>query len=456
MNHLVVINIVGLTPDLLGPHTPHLNRLIEDGFMCPLNGVFPAVTCTAQASMLTGTMPTEHGIVGNGWYFRDLAEVGFWKQSNHLVQGEKVWDALYPQYPDFICSKLFWWYNMYANVNYSVTPRPMYPADGRKVLDIYSHPSDLQATLKQKLGEFPFFNFWGPMSGLASSQWIAQCAMEEFKMHRPNLQLVYLPHLDYNLQRLGPNAPQIQQDVTAIDRVAGELIEFARAEGAAVMVVSEYGIMPVDQPVLINRVLREHGYIEVRETLGWELLDCGASRAFAVADHQCAHVYVRDPKDQAAVKQLLEKTDGIDRVLDDAGKQEWGLNHDRAGDLVAVSTPNAWFVYYYWLDETKAPDFATTVDIHRKPGYDPVELFMDPDHPALKLKVIGRLIQKKLGFRMLMDVIPLKPELVKGSHGRHAMTPETGPLFICSDRSLQADHYEMTDIKACVLRYFQQ
>jgi predicted AlkP superfamily pyrophosphatase or phosphodiesterase len=451
MNPLVVLDIVGLTPALLGDDTPNLNRLIDDGFLAHVDGAFPAVTCTAQANMLTGSKPREHGIVANGWYFRDQAEILFWRQANQLVQGEKVWDTIRRDDSDFTCAKLFWWYNMYANVEYSVTPRPMYPADGRKYAALYAQPDELQKRLVEDLGAFPFFDFWGPKAGLDSSAWIAQSAMRVFDWHRPRLSLVYLPHLDYNLQRLGPDDPAIRKDVRDIDRVAGELIDHVRAQGADVIVLSEYGIEQATGHVDINRILRDQGLLAVRETLVGEMLDAGASRAFAVADHQVAHVYVHDAHDLAAVKKLLIETPGIAEVLDDEGKRDIGLDHARAGELVAISEPGHWFTYYYWLDDAKAPDFARTVDIHRKPGYDPVELFVDPDLTLPALKIAGRLLQKNLGFRMLMDVIPLQPELVRGTHGRQPVTPHHGPLLIGTRKDLAIEHLDATDIKSMII-----
>jgi predicted AlkP superfamily pyrophosphatase or phosphodiesterase len=451
---LVVINIVGLTHALLGEHTPNLNRLVTDGFSAILEGVFPAVTCTAQSSMLTGKLPAEHGIVANGWYFRDLAEVFFWRQSNRLVQGEKIWEAARKTKPDLSCAQLFWWYNMYANVDWSVTPRPIYPADGRKLPALYSYPQGLHESIEAHHGPFPFFNFWGPKSDIQSSQWIAHCAKQMFDEKRPDLTFVYLPHLDYNLQRLGPNDPHIWNDVQQIDEVAGKLIEHLRANGAEIILVSEYGIEQAVGHVNINRVLREAGLLRVRETLGWELLDYGASRAFAVADHQVAHVYVNNPKDIKQVAQLLAKTPGIEQVLDEEAKQQWGINHERSGELVAIAEQGHWFTYYYWLDDSKAPDFARTVDIHRKPGYDPVELFVDPDLSNPKLKVVFRLLQKRLGFRMLMDVIPLKADLVKGCHGRLAEKTEDAPLLISTIKEFACDSLPMTNIKSLILQHW--
>jgi len=452
---LVVLNIVGLTPSLLGKNTPQINRVIDDGFLATLDGVFPAVTCTAQASMLTGKRPTEHGIVANGWYFRDLAEVWLWRQSNHLIKGEKVWEQARREFNNFSCAKMFWWYNMYSSADYSVTPRPLYPADGRKIPGIYTAPSELKQQLEEDLGPFPMFNFWGPAADIRSSEWIAASAKKTFDLHQPTLSLVYLPHLDYNLQRLGPNDPAITEDVAAIDRVAGDLIDHFRAKGAEVMIVSEYGIEPAHGHIHINQILRENGYLTVQQSLSWELLDAGASRAFAVADHQVAHVYITDPSDISKVRRLLEQTPGIEHVLGSEEKTEWGVAHERSGELIAIAEPNHWFTYYYWLDENSAPDFATSVDIHRKPGYDPVELFLDPTLHFPKLKIGWRLLQKQLGFRMLMDVIPLTPNLVKGTHGRLPDSTEHGPLLISSRKELAKDHYSMLDIKEVIIKHLR-
>jgi predicted AlkP superfamily pyrophosphatase or phosphodiesterase len=451
---LVVLDVVGLTPRMLGARTPALTRLANDGFTAPLAGVFPAVTCSAQSSMLTGLEPTDHGIVGNGWYFRELAEVLFWRQANQLVHGDKVWETAARRWPGFKAGKLFWWYNMYSSAAFSVTPRPVYPADGRKLAALSSNPPELERQLVDALGEFPFFDFWGPKSGLKSSQWIAESAKLTLRSERPDLLLVYLPHLDYNLQRLGPSDPRVDADIRAIDAVAGAVIDAAREHGADVLVVSEYGIEQATGHVHINKVLREHGFVAVRETLGWEMLDAGASRAFAVADHQVAHVYVREARDVDAVARLLRATAGVGEVLDRDGKRRLGVDHARAGELVAVAAPGHWFTYYYWLDDAKAPDFARTVDIHRKPGYDPAELFVDPELRVPALRIGRRVLQKKLGFRMLMDVIPLKPELVKGTHGRLPASADDGPVVIGSRRDLALDGLAMTGVKDLILRHW--
>jgi predicted AlkP superfamily pyrophosphatase or phosphodiesterase len=418
LKRTAVINVVGLSSSLIGKHTPRIREFVETGWSRAIRPAFPAVTCTAQSNYLTGLPPREHGIVGNGWYDREYSEVWFWRQSNRLVRGRKLWEELRETNPDFTCAKIFWWFNMYSTADWSITPRPMYPADGRKIFDIYTRPASVREEIKKDLGEFPFFNFWGPKAGIQSSKWIAASARWIEEKFAPTLSLVYLPHLDYNLQRLGPADPAIADDLRAIDEVAGDLIAYYSRRDVQVLLLSEYGISEVDRPIHLNRVFRAQGWIAIREELGLELLDCGASRAFAVADHQVAHIYVNDPSIKSEVRALIERQEGIAEVLDGAGKVARRIDHTRAGDLVVVAESGSWFTYYYWNDDRVAPDFARCVDIHRKPGYDPVELFIDPALRLPALKVAAFFSKKRLGIRALLDVIPLDASLVKGSHGR--------------------------------------
>ncbi len=453
MKRLAVLNVVGLSRAALGASTPNLNKFLGSGQLSTIDPALPAVTCTAQSNYLTGKLPGDHGIVANGWYHREMAEVQFWKQSNHLVHGPKIWDDLRARIPGFTCAKLFWWYNMYASVDVSITPRPMYPADGRKVFDVYTWPYEVRPAIKKELGEFPFPAFWGPAAGVDSpqfkadavSRWIAGSAKWVEEKHKPSLSLIYLPHLDYNMQRFGPDDPRVQRDLSAIDEIVGELIGFFQQREIQVVVLSEYGITPVNRPIHLNRLFREQGWLTIKEELGLELLDCGAGKAFAVADHQLAHVYVQ-PGYEKAVRELLEKTPGVDHVLDQAGKEAAGLNHERAGDLVAVSDQQSWFTYYYWMDDARAPDFARCVDIHRKPGYDPVELFIDPKLRVPQLKIASKLLKKKLGFRMLMDVIPLDATLVKGSHGCRPRDQKDFPVFISAAKNGQPAQMRSVDV----------
>lgn len=452
---VVVIDVVGLTPAHLGPHTPNITGLAREGFACPLGTVLPAVTCTAQSTLLTGLLPREHGIVANGWYLRDLAEVIFWKQSNRLVHGERLYQTARRRDPAYTTAKLFWWFNMYAPVQWSITPRPSYPADGRKIFDIYTQPESLRDEIQSHLGEFPLQHFWGPAANIRSTRWIVEAALEVQRRFRPTLMLVYLPHLDYNLQRYGPDFAGLNRDLRLVDTEAGKLISAARERGAEVVVHSEYAITAVTRPVHINRMLREQGLLRVRrEPLGWETLDAGASRAFAVADHQVAHVYVADPAEVEHVAELLAKLPGVERVLDRAAQAAVGLDHPRSGDLVAVAAADAWFTYYYWLDDALAPDYARTVDIHRKPGYDPAELCFDPALRWPRLRMARRLVQKNLGFRYYMDVIGVDASIVRGSHGR---LPEPGreqtdgPVLVCSSPGAARDAMAMVEFKDFLL-----
>jgi predicted AlkP superfamily pyrophosphatase or phosphodiesterase len=441
---LAVLNIVGLSKSLLGENAPGITAFAEKHGLQTYAPAFPALTTTAQSSILTGTPPEKHGIVANGWYDRESAEVRFWKQSNHIVHGDKIWDALRKTVPDFTCAKLFWWYNMHSTTDFTITPRPLYPADGSKHFDIHTQPMAMRDELKADLGPFPFPAFWGPAAGIASSEWIAASAKWVEQKHSPTLSLVYLPHLDYCLQKDGPTAPNIPAEVRAIDRVVTDLISYYESRSIRVMLLSEYGISPVDQPIHLNRLFREKGWLSIKEELGRETLDYGGCKAFAVADHQIAHVYVNDPAILPEVRALLESTGGIDEIRPQ--------NHPRAGDLIAIAKPNAWFTYYYWTDDAKAPDFARTIDIHRKPGYDPCELFIDPAIRFPKAKIAKFLLKKKLGIRGLLEVIPLDPSLVKGSHGRDHVLDSEKPVLIGSSEKIE----NAQDIHTAILSHFGQ
>lgn len=459
MRQTLVLLVVGLSPRHLGPHTPHLSRLAGLGGMRPLETLTPAVTCSVQASFMTGLLPRDHGVVANGWLFRDLMEIWFWRQSNRLVAGEKVWEAARKRDPSFTCANMFWWYNMASSHDFGATPRPIYKADGRKLPDCYTTPGALRHELTERLGTFPLFHYWGPATTIASSQWIANATKYVIETRSPTLTLAYLPHLDYDLQRYGPDEshPRVAASLAEVDAVAGDLIAEADRRGMRVLLLSEYGITPVSTPIHINRALRQAGLIAVREEDGGELLDPMASRAFAVADHQIAHVYVAEPALVAPVKAIIEGLPGVAEVLDEERKRAHALDHPRSGELVALAKPDAWFTYYYWDDDARAPDFARTVEIHRKPGYDPVELFFDPAIRNPKLAAGKRLIKRKLGFRALMDLTPLDASLVRGSHGRLPLNPQDGPLVMSSDPRLMPEGpVTATDIKSLILDHLFQ
>lgn len=448
LEKLLVVDVVGMTPELLA-HMPRVQRVAESGFRADLNPVVPAVTCTMQSTFLTGTAPAEHGIVANGWFFRDLGEVFLWRQHNRLVQGEKVWHRLRQRHPEAKVANICWWYAMGAEVDTTVTPRPEYHADGKKAPDCWTWPPELHDELEAELGTFPLFNYWGPTASIVSSNWIIAAARKVMPDH--DLTLVYVPHLDYDLQAHGPDSPQARRAARDVDAALAPLLDDAERTGVRVMLLSEYGITRADKPVDVNRLLRREGLLHVHHNATGELLDPWTSEAFAVADHQIAHVYVRDEADIERVRELVAGLDGVGEVLDREQQAGYGLDHERSGELVLLAEPGAWFTYYYWLDDANAPDFARSVEIHKKPGFDPAELFMDPADRLVKLRAAATLVRKKAGLRYQMSVVPLDPAPVSGSHGLPPESPEQGPVLICSDPALKTDRIEATEVRDLML-----
>ncbi|TCD03553.1 alkaline phosphatase family protein [Pedobacter psychroterrae] len=440
MKKTVVIDVVGLSSNLIGVHTPFLDKYTKEKKLHTIAPMLPAVTTAVQSTYLTGKQPSEHGIVGNGWYDHTDAEIKFWKQSNKLVLADKIWDQAKKEDPNFTCSNMFWWYNMYSNADYSVTPRPNYLADGRKMPDCYSEPAELRDTLQNKLGQFPLFSFWGPGANIKSTRWIADASIITDELYNPTLTLIYLPHLDYCLQKFGQDLSKISKELSEVDEVVKDLVTHYEKQGANIIILSEYGITPVSEPIHLNRVFRQNNLLQIRVERGLELLDAGASKAFVVADHQVAHVYINNPSVKEQVKALLEKTPGIALILDEEGKKKYGMDHPRAGDFVLVASAKSWFTYYFWLDDAVAPDYARCVDIHKKPGYDPVEMFM-----SSKPRAAYKLLRKKAGFRYVMDVIPLDATLVGGSHGSVDTPQEFHPVVI-ADKSLNDTALKATDV----------
>lgn len=405
MKRLCIINAVGLTRPLL-EHAPNLKAL---GEARPWQPPIPAVTCTAQATLLTGKPPREHGIVANGW-LHPTGEVRFWQQDFRLLQAPSFTEGLN-------AVSLFWWFPMAAPLKGYATPRPHYGADGSKTFGILDMTG---CGLEKALGPFPFSAFWGPMAGLKSSQWIARSAAHVMTTRRPQLTMVYLPHLDYDFQRYGPgNSERVRE----VDACAAEIIAAAKNTDTQVIALSEYGLTPVTRPVYLNRVLREHGFLRVRQGPFGEQFITDVEGAFAICDHQVAHIHCRGV-DKHKVRDALLAAPGVDSVVE---PRELSLDHPRSGDWIALAKRDSWCAYPFWLEEAKAPDYARTVDIHRKPGYDPCELFMTSN--ARALYKVGL---KKLGLRALVDVIPLDASLVKGSHGL-APLPGEEPVVIAEN-----------------------
>ncbi|MCM3502190.1 alkaline phosphatase family protein [Microbacterium sp. P26] len=441
MSKVLLLDIVGLTPRTLAA-MPRLTALGRAGGHLGLDTILPAVTCSVQSTMLTGTMPREHGIVGNGWHFRGLGDPLLWRQHNKLVAGEKVWETARRSRPELTTANLGWWFAMGATTDITVTPRPIYHADGRKSPDAYVRPAALHDQLVGVLGEFPLFQYWGPTATIRSSAWLAEATrgvITERWGPAPDLAMAYLPHLDYDLQRFGPNGPEADRAARELDDAIAPLLTDALDRGYSIVAVSEYGIEQASRPVDVNRALRREGLLEVYVQDGREQLDPWTSRAFAVADHQVAHVYVPDAADLPRVTALLRGLEGVDEVLDRDAQARYGLDHERSGELVVVAEPGAWFTYYFWLDDELAPEYARGVDIHRKPGYDPAELFFDPADRLAKAKAGVNLVKKKLGLRYAMSTVPLDPSWVRGTHGRLSSSRDDGPLLVTNDADLLPD-----------------
>ena len=453
MQRLAVINVVGLSKDHLGKHTPHITSLANKSSVHLLDPPLPAVTSTVQTTLLTGMEPKDHGIVANGWHERESNTTHFWRQSNSLVKGEMVWDAAKKRDPNFTCANMFWWFNMYSSADITVTPRPMYCADGRKIPDVWTNPSSLRTELQQTMGQFPLFNFWGPMANITSSKWIADASILVEQKFSPTLLFVYLPHLDYPLQKVGPNHLTISNELKRIDREVGKLIDHFHSQNMRVCVMSEYGIDEVNSTVSINKILRNAGLLSIREELGKEYLDAGQSEAFAVPDHQVAHVYVKNKEQISEVVSLLSNVDGVEQVIQEDERGD--LAHERCGEIVAIAKQNCWFTHDWWDNEATAPDYQQTVDIHRKPGYDPRELFLAKGWRGSKPRIALKILAKKIGFRTLFNVIETNPTVVQGSHGRIPAMGATSPIIIPPTSFEDTDLIPATSFKELVLSWME-
>jgi predicted AlkP superfamily pyrophosphatase or phosphodiesterase len=434
--HVLVLDLVCLTLDHLKDRaaTPNLNALANQGYALPLRPPFPAVTCTAQATLTTGSSPREHGVVCNGMFDRDRFAIRFWDQPTSMVKRPKVWETLRERDPSATSALLFFQNTMFATADVVVTPAPIHLDEGL-VPWCYSKPVGFYERLAERHGGFQLPWYWGPLAGSKSSEWIARAALDTLEEHRPTLTLVYLPHLDYNTQRFGAGSEQFKADLATMDRIVGEIVEGVERSGlrddTAIVLVSEYAMTDVSRPVLLNRELRTHGLLAVREIGGHEYLDVELSTAFAMVDHQIAHVYVQ-PNQQAGVRAALEAIDGVERVLDRLEQARYEIDHPSSGDLVVIAEADAWFAYYWWLDDALAPPYAREIDIHRKPAYDPVELFFDPATKS----------------------IPLRPELVRGSHGRPPdLEPGRPALIVAQPGAARpaSDELEMREVPGIIL-----
>ena len=430
---VVLLSLPGLRARDLSA-MPQLARLAAAGEQADIVPSFPCVTCPVQAAMTTGAPASEHGVVANGFFWRDKGAIEMWTAWNDCILRPQIWDRLHERDPHITSAVWFPMHSKGCGADYICTPAPIHNPDGSESLWCYTKPTELYGELRDALGHFPLQHFWGPMANIKSSAWIADSAIYAARAWRPDFFYIYLPHLDYAAQKNGPDSPEAAAALGALDELLGRLFaEFRTAYGGhdpLWLVASEYAIVPVNHVAYPNRLLRAAGLLAVEERADGEILNLAASRAWALADHQLSHVFVRDrdPRVVQQVADLFRSAAGIAEVLTAEDQARYGLNHERAGDVVLVSSPESWQAYYYWEDDARAPAFARTVDIHRKPGYDPVELFFDPATRS----------------------IPLDATLVRGSHGAPARDAAQRGTIVASQSGILPSRI-LADMDVCAL-----
>jgi len=437
--YVVFLSIPGLRASDL-QHMPHLAGIADDGAVLPLIPTFPCVTLPTQVSMMTGVLPQEHGVLANGFYWREGGDVEMWTAWNDVVETPQVWDRL-RRHDASLTSAV--WFPMWvkgAGADYVCVPAPIHNPDGSESLWCYTKPEELYPELKERFGHFPLMNFWGPLANIQSTEWIVESAMCAAEKFQPRFSDIYLPHLDYAAQKHGPDSPEALQALSELDAVIGRLIAGYNDAGLTDVLwiaAGEYVITPVTGAVFPNRLLRAQGLLSLQtQEDGTELLSPADSRAWALVDHQFAHVFVRDDGDVERVAQMFRREADIAEVLAGEERNRRGVNHPRAGDIVLIARPEKWLAYYWWEDDARAPAFARTVDIHSKPGYDPVELFIDP---ATK-------------------TTPLDASLVRGSHGYPAEDEQRQTVLLCSETDVLpagTNSLSHTDLAGLLLRNFQ-
>jgi len=435
MKKLIVLDIVGLTKNQFEKLKPkNISSILENGSYTSFESSFPAVTCSVQASIFSGTYPSEHGIVANGYYDQILKQVSFWEQSANLVETSRIWDLLKKQYPNFSTSLLFLQNSLYTNSDIVISPKPIH-LDQKMIMWCYSKPENFYEKITKSLGSFDLKSYWGPFSSINSSNWIINSAKKTIQEHCPDLLVTYLPHLDYASQKFGPESIEFKNAVNELDDIIGDFLLFLNQEFPntyEIMILSEYNFNKVDNSISPNLLLRENGLLSTRRIEEKDYIDYEFSKAFAMVDHQIAHVYIK-PGYEDEVNSVF-KNKNIGTILDRKSQKNLKINHPKSGDLILCANSNSWFNYYWWDDVKFAPDFTFNVDIHRKPGYDPLELFMD-----FKSKTISH-----------------DTSLIKGSHGLLSKDPHDSPLIGTSFESDMNDNISVIEIKDKIQNFFKQ
>lgn len=427
---VVLLTIPGLRQKDLSL-MPHLTSLVSGGQKATMTNSFPAVTWPAQANMLTGKLPAEHGVTGNGFFWRDEKKVEMWTAWNEKIQQPQIWDILHQRDSSIKSAAWFPMLSKGCGADFVCMPAPIHRPDGSEDLWCYTKPQEFYGELLKDYGHFPLQHFWGPIANIKSTKWILDSAGAAAEKFQPDFSYIYLPHLDYAAQKMGPDSDLALSALAELDGlIDGMRTQFESAYDSQIcwMVVSEYVITEVDHVCYPNRLLRDAGLLKVSENDG-EHLDFENSDAWALVDHQFSHVYVRNADAEViqTVQRLFANQQGIQECLVMDQRSKYAMEHQRSGEVILISQPNSWQAYYWWLDDARAPEFARTVDIHRKPGYDPVELHID----------------------MPSKSTPLDATLVKGSHGAPVTcSDQRGLLMTSMDLDLQP---EIRDVEICDL-----
>ncbi len=447
---MLIVDVAALSPAEVTPRTPNLRALAERGGLYPLREPFPSLTCPSHATLVMGSPPSSHGMVGNCLYSREYAKLFNWNRSGHLLSGTPLWEAARARDPRVRTANLFVRHCADSSCEIRVTERPVYWVSGKKQFEFFAEPRGLHDELVDQLGAFPFPQFWGPLAGIRSTEWILGAAQHVLERSDPELLLVYAPYLDYDGARFGPDSPQVAAALSVMDAALAPLLQAARTSDRDVLIVSDYGFATVDQPVFLNRALRRAGFLSVEDAPNGERLDPGTSRAFAVCDNQVAHVYVARAEDIGPVRAVLESTDGVAEVLDAAAQQKLGIAHARSGELIATATSRAWFAYPYWFDAAKTPDFADCIAIFDKIGTDTCELFLKPGL-AGKLHMARRLAQLALGLKVPFDIIDPDEKNVAGARRIARDDPQRGAAVVSSWDLQQSGPVRMEDLQKLIL-----
>ena len=432
----VLLSVPGLRASDL-ERMPHCRKLVQSGCQARLSHSFPAVTWPSQATILTGQTPDRHGVVANGFFWREENRVEMWTAGNEVIQAPQIWDVLKQRDPDCITAAWFPMLSKRCGADLVCMPAPIHRPDGSEQMWCYTKPESLYPDLLKEFDPFPLHRFWGPMANIESTEWIARTAGRTFVRHRPDFFYIYLPHLDYAAQKMGPDSPEALAALQDLDRVIGDLAHACHTAARDILwiLVCEYAIVPVQHVSYPNRMLREAGLLTVQIKDDGEHLDLAGTPAWAMVDHQFSHVFVRDrdPATIAAVVERFQGQPGFARILAGDARKELHIDHARSGDVVLVSTLDSWQAWYWWWDDQCAPSFARTVDIHRKPGYDPVELFWDPATQST----------------------PLDATLIRGSHGAALDDLDNpGIVAVSAPGILDRDWIRDTEVFGLVLNAF--